>query len=153
MEILPASSPGQIEAIRCLLQEYATWIGIDLSYQGFARELAALPGVYAPPQGRLLLATDADRPVGCVALRPAGGNSCEMKRLFVRPAWQGHGLGRSLALRVISEARNIGYSNMKLDTLSTMQPAIQLYESLGFVRVPAYYDSPLLGTMFMELQL
>jgi len=153
MQICQATTPEEIATIRRLFREYAAWIGKDLSYQGFAEEVAALPGCYAPPRGRLLLATVADGPAGSVALRPAGDASCEMKRLFVRPAYRAHGLGRMLALGVISEARSIGYSTMKLDTLPMMQSAIRLYESLGFVRCSAYYDTTMQETVFMELQL
>jgi GNAT superfamily N-acetyltransferase len=148
-----AKTPEQITTIRCLFQEYAAWLGIDLGYQGFAEELAALPGDYALPRGRLLLATDAGDSAGCVALRPLGDLVCEMKRLFVRPNHQGHGLGRALAERVIGEARSIGYATMRLDTLPFMQSAIELYTSLGFVRCPAYYDTPWPETVFLELTL
>lgn len=153
VEICPATTPEQIAAIRTLFQEYAAWLRIDLCFQGFAEELAALPGIYAPPRGRLLLATGTGGPAGCVALRPAGDTVCEMKRLFVRAAHQGHGLGRTLAREAISSAKGIGYRTMVLDTLPFMQNAIRLYESLGFVRRPAYYDTPLPETIFMELHL
>jgi putative acetyltransferase len=153
MQICQATTPEQIAAIRSLFQEYAAWLRIDLCFEGFADELANLPGAYAPPRGRLLLGTNTDGPTGCVALRPAGDTVCEMKRLFVRAAHQGHGLGRMLAERVIVEARNIGYAIMVLDTLPFMHAAIRLYDSLGFVRRSAYYDSPLQDTVFMELHL
>lgn len=153
MRIDQAETPEQIATIRCLFGEYAAWLGIDLSYQRFDEELAALPGDYAFPRGRLLLATDAGGPAGCVALRPLGDLVCEMKRLFVRPNHQGHGLGRALAERVIREARSIGYATMRLDTLPFMRSAIQLYTSLGFVRCCAYYDTPLPETVFLELTL
>jgi putative acetyltransferase len=153
MQIGQATTPEQIAAIRSLFQEYAAWLRIDLCFQGFAEELATLPGSYAPPRGRLLLATGPDGPAGCVALRPAGDAVCEMKRLFVRPAYQGHGLGRALAQRVIAEAQEAGYATMILDTLPSMHRAIRLYEALGFVRRPAYYDTPVPQTVFMELHL
>jgi putative acetyltransferase len=124
-----------------------------MSYQGFAAELAGLPGAYAPPRGRLLLALDAGGEAGCVALRPVNEVTCETKRLFVRPSWQGRGLGRALAGRVIAEARTIGYSTLLLDTLPTMHSAIRLYESLGFVRRAPYYPTAPAGTVFMELEL
>jgi ribosomal protein S18 acetylase RimI-like enzyme len=119
---------------------------------GFAQEVATLPGLYAPPRGRLLLASDADSIAGCIALRPMGETTCEMKRLFVKPAFQGQGLGRRLAQRAISEARIMGYSTMRLDTLPVMHGAIRLYESLGFVRRSSYYNTPLQETVFMELK-
>ena len=153
MNICQASTPEQIAAVRKLFEEYAAWLGVDLGFQGFANELANLPGSYAPPRGRLLLATDAGGPAGCVALRPMGETVCEMKRLFVRPACRGQGLGRALAQRVISEAQSIGYATMRLDTLPFMHGAIRLYESLGFVRCPGYYETPLRETVFLELQL
>jgi putative acetyltransferase len=153
MQICQATTPDQIAAIRDLFQEYAAWLRIDLCFQGFANEIVALPGRYAPPRGCLLLATDTNGSAGCVALRPIGDTVCEMKRLFVRPVHQGYGLGRMLAQRVISEAESIGYSTMKLDTLPSMHSAVRLYESLGFVRCSAYYDTPLQETVFMELEL
>jgi len=153
MQICRATTPELIGAIRDLFQEYAVWLRVDLCFQGFAAEIATLPGLYAPPRGRLLLATGTAGSAGCVALRPLGETACEMKRLFVRPAYQGHGLGRTLAERVICEAQSIGYSAMRLDTLPLMHSAIRLYESLGFVRRSAYYDTPLKETVFMELKL
>ncbi len=153
MQICQATTPEHIAAIHMLFQEYAAWLGIDLCFQGFDNEMATLPGLYTPPRGCLLLATGTDGSAGCVALRPMGDTVCEMKRLFVRPAYQGHGLGRTLALRVIAEAQAIGYSTMRLDTLPLMHSAVRLYESLGFVHRSAYYDTPLQDTVFMELEL
>jgi GNAT superfamily N-acetyltransferase len=153
MQITQATTPEQIGAIRELFQEYADGLRVDLCFQGFTVEMATLPGLYAPPRGRLLLAMGVDGPAGCVALRPIDETVCEMKRLFVRAAFQGHGLGRILAREVISEARSIGYATMRLDTLPAMHSAIRLYESLGFVRRSAYYATPLQETVFMELKL
>lgn len=153
MQICQATTPEHVAAIRSLFQEYAAWLRVDLCFQGFADELVTLPGSYAPPRGRLLLATDTAGPIGCVALRPIRDTVCEMKRLFVRPAHQGHGAGRALAQRVIAEAQGAGYSTMMLDTLPFMLSAIRLYEALGFVRRSAYYATPLPETVFMELQL
>jgi putative acetyltransferase len=153
MQICPASTHEQIGAILELFEEYAAWLQIDLCFQGFAAEVATLPGLYAPPRGCLLLAKQGESSAGCVALRPVGETACEMKRLFVRPAYQGRGLGNALAQRVVLEARNIGYSTMRLDTLPYMHKAIRLYESMGFVRRSAYYDTPLHETIFMELNL
>jgi putative acetyltransferase len=153
MQICQATTPDQIAAVRDLFQEYAAWLAIDLGFQGFNDELAALPGSYAPPRGRLFIAMNADEPAGCVAVRPAGGSVCEMKRLFIRPAYRGHGLGRRLASQAISEARAAGYSAMLLDTLPSMRDAIHLYQSLGFVTRAAYYETPLEDTVFMELRL
>ena len=153
MQIRPASDVKELAAVRTLFEEYSATIRVELCFQGFGQELATLPGSYAPPRGRLLLAGPTDLPAGCVGLRPAGDAICEMKRLFVRPTCQGRGLGRALAERAIAEARTIGYSTMVLDSLPSMQRAIRLYEALGFVRRSAYYVSPLPGTVFMELSL
>jgi GNAT superfamily N-acetyltransferase len=153
MKISQAMSAEEIAAIRQLFEEYAGSLGVDLGYQGFAGELADLPGGYAPPRGRLLLATDEGSPAGCVALRPVDNQTCEMKRLFVRPERQGLGLGRMLAGRVIAEARSMGYATKLLDTLPGMKSALRLYESLGFVRRLPYFQTPVEGNVFRELGL
>jgi GNAT superfamily N-acetyltransferase len=153
MKLCHAVTPQEIELTRALFQEYAAWLGIDLSFQGFGAELAGLPGHYAPPQGRLLLALAGGEAAGCVALRPMEDGVCEMKRLFVRPGFRRRGLGKRLAERVVAEARSIGYQAMRLDTLTSLQTAIRLYEMLGFVRCAAYYETPLAETVFMELRL
>ena len=153
MTVSEALSADEVTAVRELFEEYAGSLPIDLGYQGFAKELAELPGAYAPPRGRLLLATIQRVYAGCVALRPVDVLTCEMKRLYVRPEMQGAGVGRMLAERVIIEARSIGYSVILLDTLPTMQGALHLYESLGFVRRAPYYPSPIEGNVFMELRL
>jgi ribosomal protein S18 acetylase RimI-like enzyme len=153
MQICHASAPAEIELVRGLFEEYAGWLGIDLCFQGFADELAGLPGLYAPSKGRLFLGLAEGRAVGCAGVRPLDPAICEMKRLYVRPAFRGRGLGRRLARMAVQEARVIGYSAMRLDTLPVMQNAIRLYEELGFVRCAAYYDTPLADTIFMELRL
>ena len=153
MQISQATTPDQISAMRGLLEEYAAWLDVDLCFQGFAQELATLPGAYAPPRGRLFLATTTEGPAGCVALRPIGDAACEMKRLFVRPSYRRQGLGRTLAECLIVEAQQIGYSTMRLDTLAFMHDSIRLYEAVGFVRRSAYYDTPLQGKVFMERKL
>ena len=153
MRICQAITAEEIALARTLLEEYARWLGVDLSFQGWAAELAALPGVYAPPRGRLLLALAGSDASGCIALRPLGDAVCEMKRLFVRPAFRRQGVGKLLAQRIVEEARAIGYATMRLDTLPSMPAAIRLYEALGFVRCTAYHDTPLRETVFMELQL
>ena len=152
MRIHQPTTDAEVEAVRALFQEYAAWLRIDLCFQGFSEELAGLPGVYAPPRGRLLLAGCDQSVAGCVGLRPLHDTVCEMKRLFVRPGYQGRGLGRALAEGVIREAKSIGYSIMVLDTLPSMTGAIRLYETLGFVRRSAYYETPLPETIFMELR-
>lgn len=153
MKIIQATNVETIASARRLFQEYAASLDTDLCFQNFAKELAALPGYYAPPRGRLLLAMVDGAPVGCVALRPHDARTGEMKRLFVRPGHQGRGLGRFLVEAVIAEARAIGYTCLLLDTLPSMQNAIRLYEAMGFVRRAPYFDSPVGGNVFMELSL
>lgn len=143
----------EIDLVRSLFAEYASEITVDLSFQGFDEELATLPGAYTPPTGRLLLALDGDDAVGCVALRPLGDNLCEMKRLYVRSSARGTGLGRRLVAAIIEEARRIGYSRMRLDTLPSMAVAISLYQGAGFVEIEAYRHNPVEGARFMELVL
>jgi ribosomal protein S18 acetylase RimI-like enzyme len=149
--IEPASSMAQLGEIRQLFLEYAASLEISLCFQNFEEELATLPGKYTPPTGRLLLALDKEQAAGCVALRDLGQSICEMKRLYVRPAWRKHGLGRALAEIIIASAVEIGYERMRLDTLATMTPAITLYRGLGFQKIHAYYANPSNNAVFMEL--
>jgi len=150
----PVRSAEDLAATADLFRAYEASIETDLCFQGFAEELATLPGKYAPPKGALLLARNGGgRPVGCVALRPAEGDACEMKRLYVAPEGRGLGLGRALAEAAIAEARRIGYRRMQLDTLPAMAPAQALYRELGFEPAPAYYETPISGTIFMSLAL
>ena len=153
MQILQAHASEHLAIIRELFTEYARSIDIDLCFQGFDRELAELPGRYAPPEGRLLLVLENQIPAGCVAVRKLDDGACEMKRLYVRPALRGCGVGRQLAAESIAAAREIGYARMRLDTLCSMTPAIALYESLGFQRIAPYYDNPSGAAVFMELKL
>jgi ribosomal protein S18 acetylase RimI-like enzyme len=152
IDIVPATSEDHIATARRLFREYEASLGIELTFQRFAQEVAGLPGAYAPPAGRLLLATGAE-PAGCVALRPLDGGICEMKRLYVRPTARGARLGRRLAETVIREARAIGYARMRLDTLPSMKEAFALYQTLGFREIAPYYATPITGTRFMELSL
>ena len=155
-DIVQAESAEQIETARRLFREYAEWLGADLGFQGFSEELASLPGKYAPPRGRLLLALSGDlsgETIGCVALRPFADDACEMKRLYIREPWRRMGVGRGLAQAIIDAAREIGYARMVLDTLAHMTPAVTLYRSLGFQEIPAYYDNPIPGATYFELKL
>ena len=150
MQIIEATALPDIERARSLFREYETSLGVDLCFQGFEQELAGLPGAYAPPSGRLLLAVDDGRPAGCIALRPLGADGCEMKRLYVRPEFRGRRVGRLLAERLLAEARAIGYARLRLDTLPSMKEAIPLYRSLGFAEIAPYYANPVPGALFME---
>jgi len=152
--LLQPSSPAQIARVRELFVEYGKSLGFSLCFQNFDQELAELPGDYAPPGGRLLLATCAGVPAGCVALHKLGPKICEMKRLYVRPQSRGQGLGRSLAERVIADARQIGYRHMRLDTVEPiMRDAVALYRRLGFKQIAPYRPNPMEGAMYMELSL
>jgi ribosomal protein S18 acetylase RimI-like enzyme len=149
-----ASGPAAVEEVRALFLEYADGLGVDLCFQGFQKELDALPGAYAPPRGRLLVARTPAETAGCVALRPFDAEgACEMKRLYVRPRYRGTGLGRSLAERIVAEARACGYARMLLDTLPSMDRARALYRSLGFVETDPHAPSPLPGVLYMRLDL
>ena len=152
IEVLPAST-HDLEDVRSLFEEYAASIGFSLAFQGFDREVAELPGRYAPPSGRLLLARADGEIAGCVALRGLDDGVCEMKRLFVRPAFHRLGVGRRLARAAIDEARAAGYEAMRLDTVPSMRAAIGLYESLGFRDIDPYTENPVEGTRFMERML
>ncbi len=150
-----AESPEDIEAARALFREYEAWLGFDLCFQDFEQELAALPGAYAPPSGRLILALHDGGVAGCIALRRIEDKPefCEMKRLFVREKYRGLHIGRALAEAAIAEARRIGYSVMRLDTLERMKDARALYGAFGFKEIPAYRFNPIEGAVFMELSL
>ena len=154
LSIVPARSVDQIETVRTLFLEYQKELGIDLCFQNFGDEVANLPGDYAYPDGDLKLAIVGADVAGCVALRRMGPETCEMKRLYVRAQFRGKGLGRKLANAIIRQARLIGYQRMWLDTLpGKMDRAISMYESLGFRQIPAYYNNPVVGAIFMELDL
>ena len=145
----------EIAAAATLFREYVDWLGIDLSFQGFEAELASLPGKYAPPIGELMLAHAPDGNVlGCVAMRPLEGPAvCEMKRLYVRPAARGRGIGVALVEAIIGCAEELDYQEMKLDTLAGMQEAFALYKRFGFSEIPAYYHNPVPGTVYLGKRL
>jgi ribosomal protein S18 acetylase RimI-like enzyme len=153
VQIVPAHEERFLPVVRELFREYAAGVGIDLCFQGFEEEVATLPGRYAPPSGRLLLAVANSGPVGCVALRDLGDGVCEMKRLYVRLAVRGSGAGRILAEAVIAEGRSAGYRQIRLDTLPSMGRAIALYEALGFRPVEPYTVNPVPGAMFLARSL
>ncbi len=152
--IFQAESPSQIAQARELFLEYAQSLGFSLCFQNFDKELAGLPGDYAPPDGRLLLAEFEGQFAACVALHKLGPDICEMKRLYLRPQFRGKGLGRTLAERIISEARQIGYRRMRLDTVEpVMKDAVAMYRRLGFKEIAPYCANPMAGAMYMELTL
>lgn len=151
LKLIQAESAEHIEEARRLFLEYAEWLKIPLCFQNFDEEVASLPGKYAPPDGRLLLATLDEEIAGCIALRKIGEGVCEMKRLFVRPEFRGQGLGKTLALAIVEEARELGYERMLLDTLpSAMNEAVKMYRSLGFHEIEPYYFNPVEDALFME---
>lgn len=150
VDIVDASTPSQIQTIRDLFREYEAFLQVDLCFQHFEEELAGLPGRYAPPQGALLLAIVAGQAAGCVAMRPLDAVVCEMKRLYVRPAYLGQGIGKKLAMHIIERAKDAGYVRMRLDTLEKLVPALSLYAALGFQTCPPYYANPLPGVVYLE---
>lgn len=164
IELADGTRADRLDTVRALLREYEKDTGVSLCFQGFEQELATLPGRYAPPSGRLLLAMDATEAVGCIALRDItsdlarrgtaiSGRACEMKRLYVRPSHRGRGIGRLLAERIIAEARTIGYAQMRLDTMHTMRAAVAMYRSLGFEPAERHNDDPDQRTLFFALRL
>jgi GNAT superfamily N-acetyltransferase len=160
MKIIEVQTPTEIEQIKHLFREYYQFLarehGLDISYQGIEDELASLPGNYSAPKGRLILAVEANQPVGCAALRPINEQVCELKRMYVLPQYRGQGVGRALAKALIEDARQIGYYLMRLDTGNFLTSAIKLYESLGFKQIEPYNEIPeeiRKIAIFMELDL
>jgi GNAT superfamily N-acetyltransferase len=147
--LVTATAGSDVEEVRLLFEEYARSLPFALDFQDFDREVADLPGAYAPPRGALLLAREA----GCVGLRPIDETTCEMKRLYVRPSARGTGLGRRLAEAAIADARRLGYARMRLDTVPGMDSAQSLYERLGFREIAPYRPNPIPGARFLELAL
>ena len=152
--LVQAECPAHVAQARELFQEYAQSLGVNLCFQNFEQELAGLPGHYAPPDGRLLLAEYDGQLAGCVALHKWEDGVCEMKRLYLRPSFRGKGLGRAIAEKIIAEARSIGYQRMRLDTIEPlMKDAAEMYRKLGFREIAPYRPNPIAGAMYMELQL
>ncbi len=142
-----------IDSARALFREYADSLGIDLAFQNFEQEMARFPRGYLSPEGALYLAQADDATIGCVAVRRLERDLCEMKRLYVRPEARGGGLGRRLAETALEAGRQLGYRRMRLDTLPSMDAARELYVDLGFREIAPYYDNPIKGTRYMELDL
>jgi ribosomal protein S18 acetylase RimI-like enzyme len=154
LTLIQAESPTQIAHARELFLEYAQSLGFSLCFQDFDKELAGLPGDYAAPEGRLLLADCDGQLAACVALHKLEPGTCEMKRLYLRPQFRGRGRGRALAERIIAEARQIGYQRMRLDTVEpVMKDAVAMYRKLGFNEIAPYRSNPIPGAMYMELAL
>jgi len=153
MDILVVDSQGQFNQAREIFQEYHKAIGVDLCFQNFDAELEQLERVYSSPNGLLLFALEKDLLAGCVAYRRISETICEMKRLYIKPAFRGKGIGKALTHEVIKRSREAGYSSMRLDTLPSMEDAIELYHTLGFREIEPYYLNPIAGTKFMELLL
>jgi len=157
IELFTPASADDIEAARAIFREYASTLSVDLDFQDFQTELTNLPGDYAPPRGGLLLARVSGALAGCCALRPMDSsdypNAAEMKRLFVRKAFRGFGLGRQLTEAILDEARRAGYSSVLLDTLDEMEAARALYEDLGFEEIPPYYHNPHAGAHYLKVDL
>lgn len=157
IHIQALAEPSELASVRALFTEYASSLNIDLCFQNFDAELASLPGDYAPPRGALMLAWSQRELVGCCALRPLDAadypNACEMKRLYVRPALRGGGLGRRLAEAIMEAAQQAGYACILLDTLSEMETARAMYQDLGFIEIPPYYYNPIEGAHYLMARL
>lgn len=152
-DIAPARSGDDFETTREMFSEYQQWLNVDLCFQDFENELAGLPGKYQPPAGEIYIARDQGAVAGIIAVRPVGDpdeKMCEMKRLYVRPAWRGRGLGRQLAELVIGFAGKAGYRRMVLDTLPQLETAKSMYARMGFGEIAPYYHNPLPGVVYME---
>ncbi|MEM7291801.1 MAG: GNAT family N-acetyltransferase [Pseudomonadota bacterium] len=153
IEFEDAYSGQRLRDVRALFQEYAESLGVDLSFQNFDAELAELPKGYEPPEGALVIALFEGEVAGCVAMRRCAAGVAEMKRLYIRQAYRGHGIGRALAQAVIAKARDADYATIRLDTLPSMESARALYKVLGFKEIEAYRYNPIEGTAYLELDL
>jgi len=150
---IQADTTKHFTDVRSIFSEYQNYIGIDLCFQDFQTELDKLPGKYSSPQGCIILVYDKEICIGCVALRPITNSICEMKRLFVKPEYQGKKIGKELTRRIIKKAVEIGYSKMRLDTLATMKTAIRIYTQAGFKEIAPYYDNPMKNVKYFEYKL
>ena len=153
LRTLTADDTVAVENVRQFFRNYAAWLGVDLSFQGFEEEMASLPGAYSAPGGRLFYAERAGQPAGCVGIRPFSAGLCEMKRLYVRPEYRGLRLGRMLAEGILDAARIAGYDSILLDTLDDMESARALYQELGFEEIPPYYYNPIAGAHYLKADL
>jgi putative acetyltransferase len=153
VDIRLAESPGDLAMVRQLWGEYWESLGLPMNFQGFGEEVRSLPGVYAAQGGALLVAFDSTEPAGTIALRRLGANSGEVKRLYLRPKYRGHGLGRRLLKAVINRATDVSYECLYADTLPSMMEALSLYERVGFERVEAYSNTPTPGAIYLKLKL
>lgn len=158
IQIIPVAEVSHLNQVKALFAEYVESLPFALTFQDFEAEMAEFPGRYGLPEGCILAAIDsnaeaANAVIGCVALKKLASGVCEMKRLFIRPAYRGLALGRHLSVALIEQARQLGYERMRLDTIETMKAAVQLYYSLGFTEIEPYYDNPVPGALFMECQL
>jgi putative acetyltransferase len=151
--IIIANTTEHYEAAIQLFKEYATWLNIDLDFQNFDAELQQLGEMYAAPHGIILLSMQQDKYTGCVAVRNKGDQIAELKRMYVQPAQRGNGIAKELLLQAIDFAKNAGYKKIRLDTLATMHPAINLYTQFGFYEIPAYYHNPEANAVFFEREL
>jgi len=150
LTIVPVTE-ATLDDARTLFREYQSFLNVDLCFQGFEEELASLPKPYEEPKGSLVLASWDGRLAGCVGIKPLGGDVCELKRLYVRPEFRGHGIGRALCIQMIDVARLKGYRIMRLDTLERLESAVRLYKDLEFIEIDPYYDNPLPEpVLFME---
>jgi len=153
MRVVRAATAAELADARALVQEYVASLDVSLDFQDYADEIARFPGAYGPPSGEVLLAYEGRDRVGVAALRRLEPSVCEMKRLYIRPGFRGRGIGRTLAVQLIRDAVVLGYSAMRLDTLASMDAALGLYRSLGFVEIPPYRYNPIAGARFLELDL
>ena len=141
-DFIQAHTEADFATAHSLFMEYAQWLGIDLCFQGFDSELLSLPQMYGAPNGGLILVKDEDRFLGCVGVRKFSDSSCELKRMWIQPAYQNQGLGEKLLIKAMELGKHLGYTTMKLDTLQTMTGPIYLYKKHGFQEIPAYYKNP-----------